>query len=180
MNGCSATYFAGDLDGTTNNLRSGFRHIGAIRVAQDQRVHQGCATFDMTALPIMSNERYRPFQAIVEGRLNIIKTSSSTLPQWSKKNRPDFVFGSLWGNQHFILSTAKSPKSFDFILPDEPTRDRVADAQLIPFEMIKSHIHTFPRRRFSPANIEIVDIGANSLPRTAAGRGVFCYSRRQF
>ncbi len=92
----------------------------------------------MTALPIMANERYLPFSAIVEGRTEYNRNFLVDLAAMFEKEHPDFVFASLWGNQHFILSTAKSPKSFDFILPDEPTRDRVADAQLIPFEMMKS------------------------------------------
>lgn len=124
----------------------GFSHLDAVIHAQNQRVHHGRHTFDMAPLLIGQNERHRPFESIVAGKVEYHKNFLPDLAELIEKERPNFIFGMLWGNQHFFLSTAKNPKSFDFVLPSEQTRERVADAQLIPFEMMKTLITVYFQR----------------------------------
>ncbi len=121
----------------------GFSHLAAVFHAQNHRVHYARHTFDMTVLTPEQDERFRPFESLVDGRPKFHEDFQPYLAEQIANQEPDFVFGSLWGNQNFVLSTTKNLRSFDFILPNEPACERIADAQLIPFEMMKALITVY-------------------------------------
>ncbi len=123
-----------------NIFALGFSHLVVVREAQNVRLRQDRKTFAMTTMLIGQDERHRPFESIVDGQVQYNEIFRNDLADLVAKEQPDSIVGCLWGNQNFFLSTATNPKSFDFILPSEPRRERITGAQLIPYEMMKSFI----------------------------------------
>lgn len=56
------------------------------------------------------------------------------------------IFCSLGGNDHNALGLVKHERSFDFILPNEPTLPLVRDAEIVPYNLVRASLE----RRMSP------------------------------
>lgn len=117
-------------------LAVGFSHLGAIVRAHQARVSARTNTFQLHYINFNTLEKYRPFFVNNKGKITYNDALIRDLKSSIATKRPTMIVGSLWSNQHFILSTFNDPRPFDFVLPNEPYRPLSDRAEIIPYDLI--------------------------------------------
>lgn len=118
-------------------LAVGFSHLGAIVRAHQARVAARSNTFELQYINFNIIDEYKPFS--VENKKNKIIYNAALIGDLKScvvAKDPMLIVGSLWSNQHFVLSTFNDPRRFDLILPDEPDRPLSDGSEIIPYDLI--------------------------------------------
>ena len=124
-------------------LATGTSHIVSMRNAQAARIAKGAAMFDLVDLELFP--KFDPPLRPVEGRLVLNEAIEPALRDLVMQHQPQLLVGSLWGNQHFFMSTANLPRRLDFVLPEQPELALDPLGEIVPYDAL----HAFIRHYFT-------------------------------
>jgi hypothetical protein len=117
-------------------LAIGFSHLGAIVRAYNKQAVDKVNKFQMGSIIFEPSGRHNPLFTPQQGKFTYNDKIKWEMERLIARHQPKLIAASLWGNQHFFLSVANSPRPFDFVVPGDGERETLPNAQVIPYDVM--------------------------------------------